>query len=321
MKNLLYVSPSADGWHNLAVDEWLLDHLEEDAFLLSFYVNENAVIIGRNQNPWKECALDAMARDGVQLVRRVTGGGAVYHDTGNLNYSLIAGQGRYDQDGQYELILRALRSLGIPCERSGRNDLLAGGRKFSGSAFCQRGNIRQHHGTLLVGAALDRLPLYLQPDPRKLRAKGVGSVRGRVCNLSSFRPGLQVDEVREALIEAYSAALGRFEPWSPDTAAGLAPYEERHRSWEWRMGKTPAFDLELERRFPWGGVQLLFTLREGRVASLETYTDALDERLSERLRACLTGQRLDAGALGAALAGAEDEPLRDIAAWLAGERL
>jgi len=321
MKNLLYISSSADGWRNLAVDEWLLDHLEEDAFLLSFYVNENAVIIGRNQNPWKECGLDAMARDGVQLVRRVTGGGAVYHDAGNLNYSLIAGRSRYDQDEQYELILRALRSLGLPCERSGRNDLLAGGRKFSGSAFCQRGNIRQHHGTLLVNAALDRLPRYLQPDPRKLQAKGVESVRGRVCNLGSFRPGLRVEKVREALIETYRAALGPFESWSPDAAAGLAPYEEKHRSWEWRMGKTPAFDLELERRFPWGGVQLLFTLREGRVASLETYTDALDERLPERLRARLTGRRLNAGELGAALAGAMEPPLRDIADWLAGERL
>lgn len=321
MKNFLYVSSSADGWRNLAVDEWLLDHLEEDAFLLSFYVNENAVIIGRNQNPWKECALDAMRRDGVQLVRRVTGGGAVYHDTGNLNYSLIAGEGRYDQDGQYEMILRALRSLGIPCERSGRNDLLAGGRKFSGTAFCQRGKIRQHHGTLLIDAALDRLARYLQPDPRKLQAKGVESVRGRVCNLNAFRPGLRAAQVREALVETYREALGPFEPWSPDAAAGLAAYEEKHRSWEWRMGKTPAFDLELERRFPWGGVQLLFTLREGRVAALETYTDALDERLPERLRACLVGQRLDAGALHTALAGAEEPPLRDIAGWLAGERL
>lgn len=159
--NYLYVSPSPSGWDNLALDEYFLDHLSEDDFLLYFYINANAVIIGRNQNPWAECRLKAMEEDGVQLVRRITGGGAVFHDCGNLNFSFIAGEKRYDVERQFDLILRALQKLGIPCEFSGRNDLLSEGRKFSGNAFCTRKNIHQHHGTLLVSADLSRLNNYL----------------------------------------------------------------------------------------------------------------------------------------------------------------
>lgn len=313
MNNLLYISPTGDGWKNLAADEWFLDHLPEDTFLLYFYVNENAVIIGKNQNPWRECDLTAMDRDGVQLVRRVSGGGAVYHDGGNLNFSFIASRTRYDEQKQFELILQAVRSLGIPCEFSGRNDLLAGGRKFSGNAFCRRGANCQHHGTLLVDADMGRLQRYLKPDPRKLKAKGVASVRSRVCNLKELCPGLTAEAVRGAVAGAYRAAFGGCELWEPD-AAGVAAYYEKHRSWEWRVGKTPPFDLELEERFPWGGVQLLLRLEAGRVSGLEVYSDAMDAELPERLRALLTGWRIDQ--LPEPLRAAGEPQLTDIAGWL-----
>ena len=190
MGNWLYVSDSTDGWRNLGADEYFLDHLSPEDMLLHFYVNRSAVIIGRGQNPWAECNLDAMQRDDVQLVRRITGGGAVFHDEGNLNFSFIAGTARYDVQRQLGMILSAVRALGIPCEFSGRNDLLADGRKFSGNAFCSRKGICQHHGTLLIRSDLTRLQNYLNVDPRKLQAKGVKSVRSRVCNLSEFAPGL-----------------------------------------------------------------------------------------------------------------------------------
>ncbi len=319
MRNYLYVSPSGDGWHNLAMDEWILDHLDGDDLLLHFYVNENAVILGRNQNPWRECDLEAMERDGVQLVRRVTGGGAVYHDTGNLNFSFITGQERYDVQAQLELILRAVRSLGIDCGFSGRNDLLAGGRKFSGNAFCRRGQNCQHHGTLLVDTALDRLRRYLRPDPRKLEAKGVASVRSRVCDLREFRPELTVEALREALKAAFCESFGPYEIWMPSAAEGLARYEERHRSWDWRMGKTPRFDLSLDRHFPWGGVELRLRLDKGRIAGLDVFSDALDAALPEHLREILLGWPLDAAA--DALRRAADPKLCELGDWLAGEKL
>ena len=242
MKNYLYISTSGDGWTNLGTDEWFLEHIAPDEMALYFYINDNAVILGRNQNPWAECDLAAMERDHVQLVRRITGGGAVYHDRGNLNFSFIAGSERYDQDRQLRLILDAVRALGIPCEATGRNDLAVEGRKFSGNAFCKRSKVQQHHGTLLVASDLDRLQKYLRVDPRKLRSKGTKSVRSRVCNLSDLLPGLRVEALLEALKNAFAREYGAYEtletgalPW-----ADIRPYIEKHASWEWRLGETPS---------------------------------------------------------------------------------
>ena len=169
-------------------------------------------------------------RDSVQLVRRITGGGAVYHDRGNLNFSFIAGSERYDQDRQLRLILDAVRALGIPCEATGRNDLAVEGRKFSGNAFCKRSKVKQHHGTLLIASDLDQLQKYLRVDPRKLRSKGTKSVRSRVCNLSDFLPGLRVEALLEALQTAFGREYGAYEtlqtealPW-----ADIRPYIEKH---------------------------------------------------------------------------------------------
>jgi lipoate-protein ligase A len=131
-RNFLFVSQSQNGYRNLAVDEWFLDHVGAEDLILHLYQNGNDVIIGKNQNPWLECNLEAMERDGVRLVRRVSGGGAVYHDEGNLNFSFIAGEGRYDVEKQLSLILEAIRTLGIPAEFSGRNDILSDGKNFPG---------------------------------------------------------------------------------------------------------------------------------------------------------------------------------------------
>lgn len=314
MANYWYVSPSRDGWENLAVDEWFLDNLGPEDMLLYFYVNQNAVIIGKNQNPWRECDLAAMERDGVQLVRRITGGGAVYHDEGNLNFSFITGADIYDVPRQLGVILQALRSLGIPCEFTGRNDLVADGRKFSGNAFCARGALRQHHGTLLIRSDLGRLQRYLQVDPRKMQAKGVSSVRSRVCNLSEFKEDLTSGQVLCAIRQAFEAEYGPVTdlPAGPDATE----YAEKQRSWDWRLGKTPAFDLELDPRFPWGGVQLFLTLREGAVERAQVYSDAMDPDLAADITALLTGRRFSGQNLHDALMESEKTELRDLAQWI-----
>ena len=318
MRNFWYVSSSRDGWQNLAMDEWFLDHLDPEDLILYFYVNQNAVIIGKNQNPWKECDLAAMEADGVQLVRRVTGGGAVYHDRGNLNFSFIAGEKRYDLEKQLNLILRAVQSFGIPCGFSGRNDLLADGKKFSGNAFCSRQGIRQHHGTLLLRSDLGRLQNYLQVDPRKLKAKGVESVRSRVCNLSEFTdavtPETMLAAIRRVFEEEYGA-VENFQP-TPEQVADMVPYYEKQSSWQWRLGKTPAFDLELDTRFPWGGVQLQFTLRNSLVERVDVWSDAMDAELSNEIQKRLTGIRFGSRSLCDALMTTEKEPLRDVAQFI-----
>ena len=319
MSNYLYISGSPDGWRNLAVDEYFLDRMGRDDLLLYFYINENAVIIGRGQNPWAECDLSAMERDNVQLVRRITGGGAVYHDCGNLNYSFIAGEARYDTDRQFGMILSAVRALGIPCSFTGRNDLLADGRKFSGNAFCARRNIHQHHGTLLVRADLDRLKRYLTVDPLKLQAKGVKSVRSRVGNLCDFRPELTVEAFRETLSQAFAAEYGDYTLLTDadiDEAA-LAPYLEKQRSHEWRLGATPRFDQEIRRRFPWGGVQLLLTLRQSRVDAVQAFSDALDAELPGEIEHLLTGAEYGPRSMADALLRSDNPHIRELAAEIA----
>lgn len=310
--NYWYVSPSLDGWQNLALDEWFLDTMQPEDTLLYFYVNQNAVIIGKNQNPWKECDLAAMERDGVQLVRRITGGGAVYHDRGNLNFSFILGKDRYDVPRQLEVILRAVRSFGIDCEFSGRNDLLAEGRKFSGNAFCARGELRQHHGTLLLSSDLGRLQNYLSPDPKKLKAKGVDSVRARVDNL-----GIDRNAMLAALRHSFEETFGPVTELAltPEQLAGVVPYYEKQQSWQWRLGKTPSFDLELSQRFSWGGVQLLLSMKDGRIARVEAYSDCLDTELPALLSQKLTGLVCRSQALHDALAG-HCPQLDDVAEFL-----
>lgn len=314
-KNYLYISDTLDGWVNLAYDEWFLDHVREDELVLYFYVNGNAVIIGKNQNPRKECNLDAMARDNVQLVRRISGGGAVYHDEGNLNFSFNAGIDRFDKDKQHRFILETVESLGIPCEFSGRNDLLSGGRKFSGNAYCGRGNAKQHHGTLLISSDLTKLQNYLTVDPRKMKAKGVDSVRSRVCNLSEILPTLTVAQMKEVIPAAFRKVYGDFEPFvfTEEQKKELDGYIAAHASDEWNLGATPDFDAEIDERLSFGGIQLLFSLQGWKVACCRVYTDANDETLAQRTEALLTGLSFDAHTLAAALRTAGDTHLTELA--------
>lgn len=321
MSNKFYISDSQDGWRNLAVDEYFIDTVGEEDMLLYFYINGGAVIIGRGQNPWVECNLSAMERDGVQLVRRITGGGAVFHDAGNLNFSFIAGEKIYNLERQLGMILNAVRSLGIPCDFSGRNDLLADGKKFSGNAFCQRGPIRQHHGTLLINADLSRLQNYLNVDPRKLQAKGAKSVRSRVCNLNEYVADLNCEKMLCALTKAFREEYGEFETLSNLDEAALIPYIQKQRSEEWRLGKTPRFDLEIENRFPWGNVQLLLTLRQNRVDELDVYSDAIDVDLAREIHNRLMDVKFGSRSMAEALFASEKTQIRELAEFILGQEL
>ncbi|MBO4847576.1 MAG: lipoate--protein ligase [Clostridia bacterium] len=304
-------SRSGDGWVNLATDEYLLERYrrgEMDGVTLYFYVNSNAVIIGRNQNAWRECDARAMEEDGVQLVRRHTGGGAVYHDGGNLNFSFITDERHYDKERFNRVILAALKKAGVEAEVSGRNDFTANGRKFSGCAYGLMGPARAMHGTLLVSTDMTRLSRYLVPSKRKLAAKGISSVRARVVNLSELAP-VTVEDMRRCVTEAFTEEFGECEELiiPDDGIKEIERLTQRNRSWEWRMGRTPAFDHRIEGRFSFGELELLLKLRNGRVAEAEVFTDALDTGLAERIAALVKGKRFDTAELCAALAAGGPE--------------
>jgi lipoate-protein ligase A len=180
---LIVTSESRDIDRNLAVEEWLLDNAPHLPVLF-LCVNSPCVVIGKNQNPWRECRLSLMEKEGVPLARRISGGGAVYHDEGNLNVSIIVPRTEYREEKQYELIFQTLEKFGINASRLGKNSLAVDGKKFSGQAFCFRGQHVLHHGTLLVNADLARLGRYLGPEVEGIQTKAVASVPSEVMNLA-----------------------------------------------------------------------------------------------------------------------------------------
>lgn len=290
-----YMSDSTDGWRNLAMDRFFLESLKKEDALLYFYVNANAVIIGKNQNAWRECNLEAMEKDGVQLVRRHTGGGAVFHDKGNLNFSFIMNEEQYDLSRQMGVIQNVVAKLGLKAELSGRNDILIDGKKFSGNAFAASRGMKAHHGTILVNTDLSKLSGYLNVSEKKMRAKGISSVKSRVCNLGDLGENVTIERVIALAKQAYQAEYGQYLQYQLDAQA-LERIDELYReqsSWQWRFGRTPAFDYQLEERFSFGEMQFLLQVKGGCVVDACVFSDALDTELAQLVRERIISARFN----------------------------
>lgn len=311
MSNYIYSAPTGDGWLNLARDGYFLENNKKGDVVLYFYVNKNAVIIGRNQNAWKECNIANMDADGVQLVRRHSGGGAVFHDNGNLNFSFITDEKHYDLNRQMRVILNAVSKLGLKAELSGRNDITVDGKKFSGNAFSLAKGNRSHHGTILVNADLTKLSNYLCVSKEKMRSKGIDSVRARVCNICELSSGLTVEAMRRLVIESFIEEYGAASEYVFDGTA-LAEVEERRErlaSWEWRFGKTPQFDFETDKRFSFGDTQIYFNSRNGVIRETKVYSDCLDTELTTEIENALTGVHFRKEGIKAALSKMKDQSI------------
>ena len=287
-------SRGTDPYENLALEEALLHRVEAGELILYLWQNERTVVIGKNQNPWKECRTALLAEEGGHLARRLSGGGAVFHDRGNLNFTFLVRETDYDVSRQLSVIETACRSLGIPAQRSGRNDLLADGRKFSGNAFYKHEGRCYHHGTLMVDVDTALVQRYLSPSKAKLEAKGVDSVRARVVNLKEFVPDLTVERLASALISAlpavYSAGEGipAIQDLDPKVF-DLGDLRAKYASDAWLYGTKLPFTLSVEERFSWGGVELQLNVNEGVIRLAKVYTDALDETLAPKLDSALPG--------------------------------
>ena len=281
-----------DPYENLALEQALLESVRPGTCILYLWQNENTVVIGKNQNPWKECKTALLQQEGGKLARRLSGGGAVFHDLGNLNFTFLMAQEDYCLDKQLKVIQTALTGLNIPCQLSGRNDIVADGRKFSGNAFYKNGKQAYHHGTLLVNADMDKLSRYLSPSRAKLQAKGVDSVRSRVVNLREFRPDLTIEMLKSSLISAFSKVYGLKAAPMPSSIPGpdrVSLLAERNRSWEWNFGQKLPFTLECEDRFPWGSLHIQLQVESGIIHSARVFTDAMDWSLAPSLEALFPG--------------------------------
>lgn len=285
-------SGSMDPYYNLALEEHLLYRCREGERILYLWQNEKTVVLGRNQDAASECPLELLKRDGICLVRRNSGGGAVYHDSGNLNYTFLAREKDYDVPGQMEVVFAALRGLGFPAEFSGRNDILVEGRKVSGNAFFTSGDSCCHHGTLMVDVDLDAVERYLRPGADKLAARGVASVRTRVANLREFRPGLGLEELKEALRSSFGRILGgscEALVLSEADRTDIGKRRERFADLRWVYGESKKYEHRLSHRFVWGGVTLWVHVDRGVVSDVRIDTDAMEPGLPEVLRERLLG--------------------------------
>ena len=275
-----------------------------------------------------------MEEDNVRLARRSSGGGAVFHDLGNTCFTFMAGKPEYDKTISTSIVLNALNALGVSAEASGRNDLVVktaeGDRKVSGSAYRETKDRGFHHGTLLLNADLSRLANYLNPDKKKLAAKGITSVRSRVTNLTELLPGITHEQVCEAITKAFFAHYGErveAEIISPDKTPDLPNFAEtfaRQSSWEWNFGQAPAFSHLLDERFSWGGVELHFDVEKGHITRAQVFTDSLNpaplEALAGRLQGCLYRADMLQQECEALLVDFPDQEkeLRKLSTWIAG---
>lgn len=300
MTQLFYIeSHQHDPWYNLALEEHLLRTLPPHSVMLYLWQNHHTVVIGRNQNPWKECACKDFEADGGKLARRLSGGGAVYHDLGNLNFTFIMSSDLYDFHKQLEVILAAVQKAGIKAEFTGRNDIAYNERKFSGNAFYHGKDASYHHGTLLVDTDFEKLVTYLNPSADKIQAKGIESVRSRVINLASVCPDLCIEAMkqhfRQAFEEVYGGRSQQHEVSLDDTA--FAALHQQYASWEWRYGNTPAFDLSFNQRFGWGGADVQLSFSNSQISSAAIYSDAMDADIIEAIAQHLPGTAFSKDAL------------------------
>ncbi len=296
----ILISDSTDPWFNLAVEDTIFRSMPANQRVLFLWRNADTVVIGRAQNPWRECKTDKMAQDKVKLARRQTGGGAVFHDLGNTNFTFMAGKPEYDKSVSTSIVLNALRRIGINGVENGRNDLVLEEqdsiKKFSGSAYRETIDRGFHHGTLLLSADLSRLADYLNPDPKKLQAKGITSVKSRVINLNTIKPDITHKDVCQAMIAAYSDYYQQDvipEVISPQHFTNLPGFEDKfalQSSWDWNFGQTPPFNHRLDERFSWGGVDVYLDVEKGSIQQATIFTDALDPTPIEKLAASLQGQ-------------------------------
>lgn len=288
--NRVIISKETDPCYNLALEEELLKNVKKGDMILYLWQNHNTVVIGRNQNPFLECDLEKMEEAGVKLVRRISGGGTVYHDMGNLNFTFVSKVSDSDMQRQLRVIKRAVERFGINPEFSGRNDLICEGKKFSGHAFYEEDGNCFHHGTLMVDVDKQMLSRILKPSKLKLEAKGITSVKSRVVNLKELCTDITVKRLTEALVESFELEYGKLEQFEEYSLENSLPLEiSRHRDDKWVYGESPHYDAVLEIKISDGNFQILADVKNGVIRSARVYSDSLKELDYTYLEASLKG--------------------------------
>lgn len=304
------VNDCNDACRNMAFDAFCLESLPLDEPVFCLWRNSPSVIIGLNQNAYTEVDLNYLKTNGIALARRVTGGGAVYHDLNNLNYTIVGRSEDLDRDfpGYLSLVADALRSLGVPAELTGRNDILVEGRKCSGYAKRVYKDRLMVHGTLMFDVDIAAMTAALSAPGSKFSSKGIASVRSKVANLREYLPQFAtVLELRDALHSILAGGDGEVQLDAGQQALIEKEAESRYRSWEWIYGRSPEAAFRTSHKFACGTVEAVFDLSHGRIASIRFGGDFIGSLPATALERRLVGCRFEPDAVAAALKGAEGD--------------
>ncbi|MHC8521494.1 lipoate--protein ligase [Rossellomorea sp. H39__3] len=284
---------------NLAIEEYALKNLDINESYLLFYINEPSIIIGKNQNTIEEINTDYVEKQGLHVVRRLSGGGAVYHDLGNLNFSFITkddGDSFHNFKKFTEPVIEALNKLGVKAELSGRNDILAEGRKISGNAqFSTRGRMFSH-GTLLFDSEMENVVSALRVKKDKIESKGIKSIRSRVANISEFlEEKMTIEEFRSTLLKYIfnDSDVEEYVLTDEDWDRIHALSKERYQNWDWNYGKSPSFNLQHSHRFPVGQIDVRLEVRKGTIENCKIYGDFFGVGNVDEIEEKLTGTRYE----------------------------
>ena len=280
------INTSTDPYFNLAFDEYCLENIQSEEPYFFLWRNRPAVIIGLNQNAYSEVNLDYLNSHGITLARRVTGGGAVYHDLQNMNYTIIG------RNPSPQPMVDALRSLGVPAELTGRNDIFVEGRKVSGYARRVSHDQEIIHGTLMYDVDLDTLTHVLDTQGSKMQAKGISSVKSRVANLKEYLPQFKsLDELQAALQEILSAGDGQMPLSAEQVAEVRRQADEKFSTWDFIYGHSHEADFRCKAKLSCGTVEADIRVDRGLIARLDFSGDFLFDTPAQELAAKMTGLR------------------------------
>ncbi|PGY11265.1 lipoate--protein ligase [Bacillus sp. AFS031507] len=294
---------------NLAIEEYALKNLDINETYLLFYINEPSIIIGKNQNTIEEINTEYVGGNGIKVVRRLSGGGAVYHDLGNLNFSFITkddGESFHNFRKFTEPVVAALKKLGVNAELSGRNDLEVGGRKISGNAqFSTKGRMFSH-GTLMLNSEIENVVSALKVKKDKIESKGIKSVRSRVANISEFlTEKVEIDEFRSLLLKNIFEGQDEIPEYvltDEDWEKIYQLSKERYQNWEWNYGKSPKFNLQHSHRFPVGSIDVRLEVNKGVIENCKIYGDFFGVGEVSEIEEKLIGTRYGKNEIDKALA-------------------
>lgn len=297
---------SKNPYFNLAVEEYLVKNKNEEIFML--WRNRSSVIIGRNQNALAEIDYNFVTENNIPVVRRMSGGGAVFHDEENLNYTYIINcEKDGDQFGNYgfftKLLCDFLKEKGVDATLSGRNDILVDGRKFSGNAQYKWHGRLMHHGTILIGADIKKLAGALTPDENKIKSKGIKSVKSRVANINEF-----VDIDAEKFFDefkkyAISSGMEEYTLSKAEIAEINKLTKEKYETYEWNFGYSPKYDFVKKEYFSSGSVEVCLKISNGIIEDAKIFGDFFSAEGVEELENVLKNKKHEMDTLRKAING------------------